>query len=478
MQIKSMFLRTLFFALFMMMVGCSDSDTNGTTDTPPPYAGNPAFVTTWQTDAQGGSSDNEIKISTEGSTGHLFTIDWGDGVIEAELSGDNLHAYDEPGLYTVKITGDFPRLSFNEWDSDANKLRTVEHWGDMNWTSMAYAFKGCSYLRINADDLPDLSQVTEMQYMFSGTLLFNDDISGWDTANVTDMSHMFDEAYSFDQDIGSWDVRKVTNMEAMFRKTVHFDQPLSAWKTESLVDVRYMFQDAEAFDQPLESWMMGHVTSLYGMFMGTTKFNQPLGEWNTSSVTNMAYTFTDATAFNQTVGEWNTSSVTYMTSMFENVPHFNQPLGQWDTSSVQGMSSMFKGDVSFDQPLSGWDTQQVRNMQYMFEDASSFDQDIGHWDTSALQYATSMFKNATSFDQFLDWDISSALNLQFMMENSGLSRANYDQILVAWGGQSVQNGVYFSAGSTQYSNISAVISAHDTLTDTYHWNITDGGMAP
>ncbi len=51
-----------------------------------------------------------------------------------------------------------------------------------------------------------------MQYMFSSTT-FNQDIGDWDVSQVTNMSYMFDSADSFNQDIGNWDVSQVTNMQ-------------------------------------------------------------------------------------------------------------------------------------------------------------------------------------------------------------------------------------------------------------------------
>jgi surface protein len=41
---------------------------------------------------------------------------------------------------------------------------------------------------------------------------FNQDISSWDVSNVTNMNYMFASGSSFNQDISSWDVSNVTNM--------------------------------------------------------------------------------------------------------------------------------------------------------------------------------------------------------------------------------------------------------------------------
>jgi surface protein len=45
---------------------------------------------------------------------------------------------------------------------------------------------------------------------------FNQDIGSWDVSNVTDMSYMFNSATSLYQDIRRWDVSNVADTMAMF----------------------------------------------------------------------------------------------------------------------------------------------------------------------------------------------------------------------------------------------------------------------
>ena len=66
------------------------------------------FVTTWQT-----TTPNEnITIPTTG-TGYNYTVDWGDGTVENGFTGNATHAYVTAGTHTVSISGDFPRIYFD-----------------------------------------------------------------------------------------------------------------------------------------------------------------------------------------------------------------------------------------------------------------------------------------------------------------------------------------------------------------------------
>ena len=57
-----------------------------------------------------------------------------------------------------------------------------------------------------------------MQNMFACFKKFNQDISGWDVSNVTNMAFMFYDCESFNQDISKWDVSNVTDAINMFEK--------------------------------------------------------------------------------------------------------------------------------------------------------------------------------------------------------------------------------------------------------------------
>jgi surface protein len=127
---------------------------------------------------------------------------------------------------------------------------------------------------------------------------------------------MFYHAYAFNQPIGNWNVSNVSDMAYMFFNDTIFNQPLENWNVSKVTNMSYMFENATAFNQPIRNWDVSKVTNMGSMFENATAFNQPIGNWNVSEVTYMGRMFLNATAFNQPIGNWNVSRVKNMSGMF------------------------------------------------------------------------------------------------------------------------------------------------------------------
>jgi len=150
------------------------------------------FITTWKTDNPGVSNNDQIWIKTAWrGGGYNYRVDWGDGQIDLNVRGDITHTYATAGTYTILIGGDFPQILSGSTHSDAAKLLSIEQWGDIKWKSMNMAFSACQSLEGNASDAPDLSQVSDMSYMFQDASTFNQDLSNWNVSAVTIMGSMF-----------------------------------------------------------------------------------------------------------------------------------------------------------------------------------------------------------------------------------------------------------------------------------------------
>ena len=315
-----------------------------TNDEPPATA----FVTTWQTTG----ANERITIPVGGATG-TYTVYWGDGSKSAGVAGDQTHAYAEPGNYAVSITGNFTQIQLHKNGSNAEKLVSIDRWGDIRWESMDRAFKGASNMVYRATDAPNLSGVTSMQRMFTDTPSFDGDLSGWDVSSVTDMSRTF-RASSFNGDVSSWNVSGVTDMASMFAHTTAFDGDLSGWDVSGVTDMAHMFYEASSFDGDISSWNVSGVTDMGNMFRNATAFGGDLSGWDVSSATDLSRVFMGASSFDGDISSWNVSGATTMYRMFDGASSFDSDISGWDVSGVTDMSGMFYNAHSFEQNLGNW----------------------------------------------------------------------------------------------------------------------------
>ena len=122
-------------------------------------------------------------------------------------------------------------------------------------------------------------------------------------------------------------------------------------------------------------------------------------------------------------------------------------------SSIQDLSYLFKNiDQTFITNLVTWDVSSVTDMSYMFQNAFAFNQNIS------------------------SWIFSSVLSMSFMFKNVTLSTDIYDSLLISMSQQTLQNGVVFGGGNSQYSSNAA--DAIEILENQFGWTINDNGENP
>ena len=385
--------------------------------------GDRPFVATWQTI----SPNESITVPVGGAVG-AYTVDWGDGSTSANVTGDQSHAYEGAGTYTVAITGNFERIYLNGDPDNAPKIQSIEQWGNVSWTSMNSAFEGASNMIYNATDIPDLSGVTDMSCMFAGAIRFDGDLSGWDVSKIKNMSCMFAAQPSFDDeirgnrpfsalptvfngDLSKWDVSNVTDMSYMFNGSP-FNGDISAWDVSGVTDMSYMF-NGSPFNGDISVWDVSSVTSMTDMFYNSA-FNGDISAWDVSSVTDMYGMFWDS-PFNGDISAWDVSSVTSMHGMFARSP-FNGDISAWDVSSVTSMHGMFASSP-FNGDISAWDVSSVTSMTEMFRN-SAFNGDISAWDVSSVIYMFYMFNDSPFNGDISAWDVSSVTSMHGMFASS------------------------------------------------------------
>ncbi len=329
------------------------------------------------------------------------------------------------------------------------RIIDVSQWGIAEWNEIRQAFNKCINMNVTATDIPDLSMVRDMSWMFSDckSLIGTPSINSWNTEKITNMSSMFYNAEAFNQNIGNWNTENVTDMGNMFAGAKIFNQNISNWNTEKVTDMNSMFYNAEAFNQDIGSWNTEKVTDMNSMFYNAKAFNQHIGNWNTQNVTDMYGMFAGAEVFNQDIGNWNTENVIYMNYMFWQAGMFNQDISNWNTINVTGLSGMFM-------------------------DATTFNQNIGNWNTQNVTEMSSMFRNATSFNQNLDnWQLNPNINMAYMLNNSGMDCQNYSFTLQGWANNpNTPTGRNLGAQGIQYGT--NTLSARTTLTTDKGWTIT------
>ena len=408
------------------------------------------FVTTWTTTV----ANESIKIPVGGAAGQ-YTVDWGDGNQET-VTGDALHQYSDAGTYTVSISGDFTRINLGGDSANAQKLQSIEQWGDIQWSSMNDAFAGASNMVYNATDAPVLSGVNDMNGMFHLTSSFDGDISSWNVSGVTDMRDMFSRASSFNADISGWDVSGVTDMSGMFRGASSFTSDLSSWDVSGVTDMRFMFYGASSFTSDLSSWDVSGVTDMSGMFSSASSFTSDLSSWDVSGVTDMDSTFGKASSFTSDLSSWDVSGVTDMRFMFYGASSFTSDLSSWNVSGVTDMRSMFSGAFSFNSNISEWDVSAVTGMSYMFDHVSSFTSDLSSWNVSAVTDMGAMFRGASSFNADISgWDVSGVTDMQDMFHSADAFDQNLGKWYIVLDDHSIDDG--------DQSRIVASLSAQNSI---------------
>jgi surface protein len=485
------------------------------------------FITTWNL-ANPGIVPTQLSFDV--NTTGIATYSWvampSGFVGTGTFTGTNITITGLPlsNVITLSISpNNFNRININN-GADKKRLTNLNQWGTTAWSTMQNAFTGCNYLNITATDVPNLTGVSNMSYMFASCSVlngpsnigtwntaavtdmsnmfqlaqaFNQPIGTWNTAAVTNMSRMFHSAQTFNQPIGTWNTAAVTNMNGMFVSAFNFNQPIGIWNTSAVADMNGMFADADNFNQPIGTWNTAAVTDMSSMFYGAGSFNQPIGTWNTVAVTNMGYMFAFTTAFNQPIGMWNTAAVTKMNTMFryahafnqpigtwntaavtdmhdmfESAQPFNQPIGTWNTAAVTNMSRMFSSDSAFNQPIGAWNTAAVTDMNYMFESTKAFNQPIGNWNTAAVINMSNMFYYASAFNQPIGtWTLAPTVNLSLILSGCAMDCNSYSATLTGWASNVyTPYGRNLSAHSLNYSSTAS--TARNTLLVTKSWTIT------
>lgn len=256
--------------------------------------GSPAteFIISVKTDNAGTSATDQFTIPCPVDV-YNYDVDWGDGTTDTGLTGTTTHTFAGGiGTYTVKISGIFPRIQFNN-GGDKLKLLEIQNWGTIAWTNLQEAFYGCTNLNVTATDSGNFSGCTSFRQAFRGctSLVGTSGFNSWDLSSVTTLDRAFYLCTSLNVDIPDWDVSNVTNFSQSFHACIVFNSDLSNWNVSNATTLSLMFQDGFAFNQNLSTWnLKSNLSTVANIFrnsgMSTANYTDTLVGWSNYVKTN------------------------------------------------------------------------------------------------------------------------------------------------------------------------------------------------
>ncbi len=331
-----------------------------------------SFSTTWDTSLEGGEcTTGQICFSLgtggdgETCSGEIYWEEIGNAsnngtsTLDSNCNSEVL-VFPDDGQYRVDISGTFPTFRMT---GIAERLLTVEQWGDNAWEDVEEMFKNASNLTSVGSDAPDLSQVTSIGGMFQDATSFNSNINHWDTSTIQNLGQggdgqaggIFSGATSFNQPLDSWDVSNVIYMESVFRGATSFNQLLDAWDVSQVESFARMFDGATSFNQPLDNWSMREsciqvVEGEQNRFF-VWDWLLPYVYAGPDTCISMRYMFNGATAFNQSLTNWTVSGVDQMHNMFNNsglsAENYSATLVGWAAQPVLNVVTFGATGISY-----------------------------------------------------------------------------------------------------------------------------------
>lgn len=223
------------------------------------------------------------------------TIDWGDGTADSTITtyndADLAHSYASPGTYTIRISGSFPYIYFNN-TGDRAKVRTVEQMGRVGWASWVGSFYGCSGITaftVGNCDLPtSVSWTNSLRSMTALTAL---NLSGLAGVQPTSLSSTFFGNVALQTlDMTMIDFSANANMVNAFRGMTALtslllpDNAVDSTCT-SLDRMFYLCTALETFNTT--GWDTSAVTSFSGVLRSMGTVNVDISGWRFNTATDV-----------------------------------------------------------------------------------------------------------------------------------------------------------------------------------------------
>ena len=240
-----------------------------------------AFIIEVKTDNAGTSNNNQFQFT--GAQGDYDVVAKQNDIVVAtfnDLSNQETITLPSSGVYNLEIkakeVNGFNRIAFDN-GGDKLKITDIKQWGDVVWSSFNDAFFGCSNMLTTATEVPNLSNVTDMNDMFRNATIAIPDVSNWDVSSVTSMNSMFFGATSANPDVSNWDISSVTSMYYIFSNASSANPDVSNWDVSSVTNMSSMLVNSNLSVENLtacyENWSQLTLQQNVQFDAGTIKYN-------------------------------------------------------------------------------------------------------------------------------------------------------------------------------------------------------------
>ena len=156
------------------------------------------------------------------------------------------------------------------------QFKVLKHWGKRKWVgNLAGMFMGCSSLKIEAQDVPNFSNVTSVSSMFNGCTSLESvpNINQWNLSAVQDIHSMFEGATSFNQSLEGLVIKKEgADMRDIFRNTA---------------------MSSENYGKTLKGWAENKETAKNVILSSERKYKASAKQYRQSLIDNKGWTITD-----------------------------------------------------------------------------------------------------------------------------------------------------------------------------------------
>jgi len=402
-----------------------------------------SFIMEIDTSISGSTPNNQFRLYSGGNTGVPYTINWGDGSSDVDISTNDItHTYPSPGVYEISITSPYNRIAMGSVN-DKKKITKIKQWGNLQWTTMSNSFNRASNLEITATDEGDFSNVTSWSTAFHSANLNNlGNYSNWVTNNCTNIGIIFiNNNLSGAYDFTNWDVSNVTNMSYFIASNANITSiDTTGWDVSKVTSFFNFASGCANLDTIIghENWQLNTTSNVNlsnFLFPSTTLTSFDPSSWDVSKVTNFSQAFRSAlnTVGSVDLSNWNinTSSNVNMYIMFG----FNAQLTSvgdisgWDVSRVTNLGYFATNCLLLQLPnLSSWDVSNVTNLTNAFAgiNTNASVSGIENWDTSSVNNATSCFFNCKAIDTTaINWDLRNCSNLYQFLRGADFQNSNF-----------------------------------------------------